>query len=59
MAMADVLRCEMEESFGTLSDKQAQSVTGNSMHLRAIGAALLFCFGCSQRGRLPEQNMCA
>ena len=43
------LECDLVEHFKQLSHRQMESVAGNSMHLRAVGAAMLFCFACTQK----------
>ena len=47
--LADQARCGFAHAFNMLMPHQLQSVSGNGMHLRVIGAALLFSFGCAQR----------
>ena len=46
--VADALRCQFVEQLRSLTEPQIRSVSGNSMHLTAIGATLLFCLGCTQ-----------
>ncbi|CAE7219964.1 unnamed protein product [Symbiodinium sp. CCMP2592] len=47
-SLPDQLRCGFVEHLHNLSSAQIFSMAGNSMHLRAIGATLLFCFGCTE-----------
>ena len=47
-SLPDELRCGFVQHLHDLSSTQIFSMAGNSMHLRAIGATLLFCFGCTE-----------
>ncbi|CAE7288801.1 unnamed protein product [Symbiodinium sp. KB8] len=47
-SLPDELRCGFVQHLHDLPSTQIFSMAGNSMHLRAIGATLLFCFGCTE-----------
>ena len=42
-------RCNIVEEVSSLSRSQLREVAGNSMHLRVVGATVLFAFACAQR----------
>ena len=54
-ARADALKCGVGQAISSLTPAQMQSVAGNGMNLRCIGAAVLFTLGCVEQ--VPEMAL--